>query len=236
MKFFRIFITGLFISFMGTLPLGTMNIAAMQIAVTDGIKPAILFSIGVLLVEIIYVRLSLVAMNWVRRQARLFRWLEWLTLLIIVALAVSSFVAASNPTVKSNPILSNTLHRFWLGVMLSAINPVQIPFWFGWSTLLFTRKILLPRNDHYIFYISGIGTGTFIGFAVFIFGGNLLVDKLNTSQDVLNWIIGGVFLITAIILFWKMMMHKDAAHKLEHPEKVTENLEDEVAKINPPAP
>ena len=41
-----------------------MNIAAMQISVTDGIKPAIYFAIGVLLVEIIYVRLSLIAMNW----------------------------------------------------------------------------------------------------------------------------------------------------------------------------
>ena len=61
-KLLRIFITGLFISFLGTLPLGTLNIAAMQIAVSDGIWPALNFAIGVLLVEIIYVRISLVAM------------------------------------------------------------------------------------------------------------------------------------------------------------------------------
>ena len=232
MKFFRIFVTGLFISFMGTLPLGTMNIAAMQISVTDGIKPAIYFAIGALLVEVMYVRLSLIAMNWVRKQKRLFRWLEWITLLIIVALAISSFIAASNPTQKANPILSNTLHRFWLGVLMSAINPVQIPFWFGWSTLLFSKKVLLPRNDHYLFYISGIGTGTFSGFSVFIFGGKLLVDKLNTNQDILNWVIGGIFLVTAIIMFWKMMRNKDAADQLEHPERVTEKMEREVAKFN----
>jgi len=217
---------------MGTLPLGTMNIAAMQISVTDGIRPAILFAIGALLVEVIYVRLSLIAMNWVRKQKRLFRWLEWVTLLIIVALAVSSFVAASNPTHKENPILSNTLHRFWLGVLMSAINPVQIPFWFGWSTVLFTKKILLPRNDHYLFYICGIGTGTFAGFAVFIFGGKLLVDKLNANQDILNWVIGGIFVITAIIMFWRIMRNKGAANSLEHPEQVTEKMEREVAKIH----
>ncbi|HYE56042.1 MAG TPA: LysE family transporter, partial [Chitinophagaceae bacterium] len=119
-KLLRIFITGLFISFLGTLPLGTMNIAAMQISVSDGLRPALYFAIGVLLIEIGYVRLSLVAMNWIRKQQRLFKTLEWITLLIIVALAISSFVAAADPAVKKNVVLSNTLHRFWLGVFMSA--------------------------------------------------------------------------------------------------------------------
>jgi threonine/homoserine/homoserine lactone efflux protein len=68
MQLFRIFCVGLGISFLGTLPLGTLNVAAMQIAVTDGIRPAIGFSLGALLVEICYVRLSLVAMDWVRSR------------------------------------------------------------------------------------------------------------------------------------------------------------------------
>ena len=92
MKLGKIFITGLFISFLGALPLGTLNVAAMQISVTDGIMPAIYFSAGALLVEIVYVRLSLVAMDWVRKQKKLFRWLEWVTLVVIAALAISSLL------------------------------------------------------------------------------------------------------------------------------------------------
>lgn len=126
MKLIRILGTGLFISFLGALPLGTLNIAAMQISVSDGILPAVYFSIGALLAEIVYVRISLVAMDWVRQQKRLFRWLEWITLVVILALAVSSFIAALNPSVHENQILSNSLPRFWLGLMMSAMNPVQI--------------------------------------------------------------------------------------------------------------
>ena len=218
-KLLRIFMTGLFISFLGTLPLGTLNIAAMQIALTDGIRPALYFALGVLLVEIIYVRISLVAMDWVRRQQRLFRILEWVTLLIILALAVSSFVAAADPTVKKNVILSNTIHRFWLGLLMSAINPVQIPFWFGWSTVLYTKNILLPSNSHYNSYIAGIGFGTFVGMCLFIFGGRLLVDSLNAHQKLLSWIIGGIFTITALIQLWRMLKKKGIVHKIEHPEE-----------------
>lgn len=215
MKLLRILCTGLFISFLGTLPLGTLNVAAMQISVTDGIRPALYFALGALLVEMVYVRLSLVAMDWVRKQKKLFRWLEWLTLLIITALAITTFIAAAHPSGSGkNVILSSTMHRFFLGIAMSAVNPMQIPFWFGWSTVLFTKKVLLPQSDHYNMYILGIGTGTFIGNCIFIYGGHLMVDRLNANENVVNWIIGGIFAITAIIQGWRMWRHKDPAEKL----------------------
>ena len=233
----RIFATGLFISFLGTLPLGTMNIAAMQISVSDGLRPAIYFALGVLLIEIIYVRVSLVAMSWIRKNQRLFKILEWVTLLIIVALAVSSFVAAADPVVKKNVVLSNTLHRFWLGTTMSALNPMQIPFWFGWSTVLFTKKVLLPRNSHYNMYIMGIGIGTLAGMCLFIFGGRLLVDTLNSKQNVISWIVGGIFAITAIIQGWRMFKKKDVAHQIEHPEEFTHEKQQKIVdEINQEGP
>lgn len=203
----------------------------MQIAISDGISSALLFSFGSLLVEVVYVRLSLVAMDWVRKQEKLFRILEWVTLLIVVALAVSSFYAASHPKVEKNIILSSTLPRFVLGVVMSAVNPVQIPFWFGWSTVLFTKKILLPRKDHYNTYIAGIGLGTLAGNCIFIFGGILIASKINNNQHVLNWIIGGIFALTALIQIWKMWKKKDAAHHLEHPEELQGRIEARAGKI-----
>lgn len=209
MKFFRIYSTGLMISFLGTLPLGTLNIAAMQISVTDGIRPAIYFVLGALLVEMIYVRVSLVAMNWVLKNKRLFKILEWVSIVIILALAVSSFVAAADPVVKKNVLLSGGLHRFWLGTIMSALNPVQIPFWFGWSTVLFTKQVLEHKNSHYNIYIAGIGSGTFAGNLVFIFGGRFIVEVLNTNQNILHLVIGMVFLVTAIVLLIKMIRSRN---------------------------
>ncbi len=220
----KIFFTGMVVSFLGSLPLGTLNIAAMQIAISDGIAPAIKFSIGSLLVEIVYVRISLVAMDWVRRQEKLFRILEWVTLAIVLALAISSFYAATHPTVEKNVVLSSTLPRLVLGMVMCAVNPVQIPFWFGWSTVLFTKKVLLPRQDHYNLYIAGIGIGTFIGNSIFIFGGLVIASKINNNQHIINWIIGGIFTVTALIQLWKILKKKDAVHDIEHPEELHERI------------
>ena len=208
-QYIRIFFVGMMVSFIGSLPLGTLNIAAMQISISDGYVAALWFAVGMLLVEIIYVRLSLVAMDKIRKQTKVLKAMEWITLIIIIALAVFSFIAATKGGGKTkNILLSNGMPRFFLGIIMSAINPVQIPFWFGWSTVLFAKKILLPRNDHYNVYIIGIGLGTFLGTCIFIFGGLLIVNKLNANQNMLNYIIGSIFSITALIQMWKMWKKK----------------------------
>jgi threonine/homoserine/homoserine lactone efflux protein len=227
----KIFFTGLLISFLGSLPLGTLNVAAMQIGITDGYTAAILFSLGSLLVEMIYVRVSLVGMDWIRKQEKIFKILEWVTLGIVVALAVSSFHAALHPKMGKNIILSSTLPRFVLGATMCALNPVQIPFWFGWSTVLFTKQVLLPKNSHYNLYIIGIGIGTFIGNCVFIFGGQLIAEKLRSNQNILNWVIGGIFAITAVIQVWRIATKKDAVHNLENPDEVAQRLEKKFAGL-----
>jgi threonine/homoserine/homoserine lactone efflux protein len=211
----KVFFWGLLVSFLGTLPLGTLNVAAMQISVQESILQGIYFALGALLVEMIYVRISLVGINWVTKQKKLFRWMEWIAVGIVLALAVGSFVAAMQTHESKNVFLNNHIHRFFLGIFISAINPIQIPFWFGWSTILFAKKILIPKNSYYNLYIVGIGIGTLLGNCVFIFGGKMIVQRLNANQSLLNWIIGGIFALTAVILFIKILLNKGATKELK---------------------
>ncbi len=63
MPYLKIFFVGMLVSFVGSLPLGTLNIAAMQIAINNGVVPALEFAVGMLLAEIVYVRLSLAVIS-----------------------------------------------------------------------------------------------------------------------------------------------------------------------------
>lgn len=208
------------ISFLGSLPLGTLNVAGMQIGIQESIQHAILFSLGCLLVEMLYVRLSLVGIDWVRKQAKLMKIMEWITLAIIIALAAGSFIAAAKGSAGAkNILLNNTLNRFLLGMIMCAINPVQIPFWFGWSTVLFSKNILQTKPAQYNSYIVGIGLGTLMGNCVFIFGGKWMVQRIANSEQYLNWIIGAIFAITALIQLIKMLRHKDGNSKFHETKK-----------------
>jgi threonine/homoserine/homoserine lactone efflux protein len=215
MNLVKVFFWGMIVSFLGSLPLGTLNVAAMQISVQESITNALYFSLGSLLTEMIYVRISLVGIDWIRKQKKLLKWMEWITLVIVLALATGSFIAATHEHHSKNVMLNNNMNRFVLGFLLSAITPMQIPFWFGWSTVLFTKNILQPKNSFYNLYILGIGIGTFMGNCVFIFGGKYIVQKLNANQSILNWVIGGIFAITAVIQFIRILLHKDAVDKIQ---------------------
>jgi threonine/homoserine/homoserine lactone efflux protein len=219
----KVFFWGMIVSFLGSLPLGTLNVAAMQISVQESIKNAIYFSLGSLLTEMLYVRISLVGINWIRKRKVLFKWMEWIALAIVVALAAGSFIAAMHEHHAKNVMLDNNMNRFLLGLLLSAISPMQVPFWFGWSTVLFSKNILQPKSSFYNFYIVGIGLGTLMGNCVFIFGGKYIVQKLNANQSLLNWVIGGIFAATAVIMLIKILMHKGASEKLDSMEKAEVN-------------
>lgn len=223
------------VSFLGSLPLGTLNVLAMKISVEEGFKNAMYFSFGSLLTEMIYVRISLVGINWIRKQKKIFKWLEWITFFIVVALAVGSFMTALKHNHSGQPVENNLpdINRFLLGITLSAVSPMQITFWFGWSTVLFTKKVLMPKNSFYNLYIVGIGLGTLFGNCVFIFGGKYIVEKLNANQNMLNWVLGAIFTLTAIVQLIKILFHKDAAEKLDILETsptVSEELKAEPSK------
>jgi threonine/homoserine/homoserine lactone efflux protein len=208
-KLIRIFGWGMMISFLGSLPLGTLNVAAMQLGIQEGIKSALLFSLGSMLVEMIYVRISLIGIDWIRKQERLMKAMQWITFGIVVALAIGSFVAASKGDGSAkNPVLDNNINRFLLGAIGCAVNPIVIVFWFGWSTVLFTKKILLPVNSQYNSYVVGVGLGALVGNCVFIFGGKWIADSIADSQKYINWFIGVIFTVTALITLWKILRKK----------------------------
>mgnify|MGYP005821924933 CR=1 FL=1 len=139
--------------------------------------------------------------------------MEWITFAIVVILAIASFYAALHPSVEKNVFLSSTLPYVIMGATMCAVSPGQIPFWFAWSTVLFTKKILLPKNSYYNTYILGIALGTFGGNCIFIFGGQLVADKLNHRQDIVNWVIGGIFAATALFQLWKILKKKTTLQK-----------------------
>ena len=205
MKLAKVFLAGLLISFIGSLPLGTLNVAAFQITITNGTKTAIWFALGCILIEMIYVRLSLVAMQWVARHQKFLRWIGVFAFLLTTTLAVLSFSAASSDIQNMGRVnFTKIIHPLLLGLTMSAVNPAQIPFWFGFSTVLFSKKILLPLPVYYNWYILGIAVGSVMASFIFIFGGQYMVNKLGTNEVVLNLIIGGCFTIAALFQMWKL--------------------------------
>jgi threonine/homoserine/homoserine lactone efflux protein len=195
--------------------LGTLNVSAMQIALRDGIWPALQFAVGALAVEVLYVRVSLTAMDWFRRNERVFRAFEWVTLALVSTLAVTTFLSASSKGNAASPILGTYMPAALMGVIMSSVNPLQVPFWFGWSAVLMNAGTLKPDRAYYRFYLAGIGMGSLLGFCVFIFGGKWLVQRLEAGRAGVQYAIAAAFALTAAVQAWKMWRDRVRSRKRE---------------------
>lgn len=197
---------GFLVSFLGQLPLGNISFTSTQICIQEGFRKAWQFAVGAAIVEMIYLRFALTGMDWVVRHRLWFLALGWLTVVMFLVLGVLAFrMAQKQEAAKKAVLLDNTLHRFLLGLMLSALNPVQIPFWFLWTSTFIQTRLLPVEPFAFTLFTIGAGTGTLAGLAVYIHGGNWLVTKMKTSNQTLNKIMGIIFLITALIQLYRMI-------------------------------
>lgn len=142
-------------------------------------------------------------MNWITKRQKLFKILEWISVVIITGLAIFSFYAAINHIGFSTAMPINIKHPFISGILISDLEPMKIPFWFLWSTFLIANKTLITESKYYNSYVIGIGFGSLFGFLLFIYGGNYLIGILKNHQDFINWAIGAILLITAIIQIYR---------------------------------
>jgi threonine/homoserine/homoserine lactone efflux protein len=202
----QIFYWGMLISFLGSLPPGIMNITATQVAGKQGIMAAFIYAFGSMLTEVIIVRIALSGMSWLTRRQKFFQVLEWMTAALLVIFSMTCFVAANSMQDFSAILPDLILPPFITGVVISAVNPLHIPFWLGWSTVLMNKGVLMPGARQYNIYITGIGIGTIAGFMVFIFGGQYLLKIFQSNQYLVNGFIGTILFIVAFLHIRKIII------------------------------
>ena len=101
--------------------------------------------------------------------------------------------------------MNSRIDRFLLGMSMSALNPVQIPFWFIWTGYFLNQGWLKPGFTHFNVFTLGAALGTIAGLVVYMYGGNWLVAKMKTSNRTLNKIMGVIFIIAAIAQVYRVL-------------------------------
>lgn len=193
-------LSGIFVSMAGSLPLGNLNITAMHIASKEPLKQALKFSLGVVLIEMLYLRITLYAINFVTNNKLIFNNLQWLTVVLLIALALGSFYGASKKAHKAkNILIDNNIDRFLLGIGMSAVNPIQIPYWGGWAIYLITQGWMQAGNIYYNTFTLSAGLGTSLALLIFILVGVKMAVYMQRNRKMILVLTGVLFLIIAIV-------------------------------------
>lgn len=212
MKALRHIAVGFLVSFIGSVPLGYLNVVGLEIY-KNGLAPTAWYLLGVVSIEIFVIYFTLIFVNMLMRRKKLMRFIEGFTPLFLFALALIFYLnSASGPNGDESRIAIPRGYSYYLiGVGLSCINFMQIPFWTGWNLFLLNKNYVSAAGSNKYFFVAGTAFGTFFGMLAFILSINKLALMFFTGS--IMQLVAMVFLVMAIFSTWKYYRKYHAAKK-----------------------
>jgi hypothetical protein len=70
-----------------------------------------------------------------------------------------------------------TYSPFLIGLILSSLNFLQLPFWTGWNLYLINGNYITSKNTLKLYYVAGTVVGTFTGMMGFVFFLNNIIHS-----------------------------------------------------------
>lgn len=191
MKALKNILVGFIVSFVGSIPLGYLNIVGFEVYSKTGINELFLYLLGVISVEVFVIYFTLIFANKLIQNKKLLKYIEVFSIFFMFLLAYV-FYSQSNSSIHNQNALDkyNSYSPYLLGLILSCFNFVQIPFWIGWNLYLINGKYINVNKYFKILYVSGTMMGTFSGMVVFVLFLNLISESSSKlSQYLMSHII-----------------------------------------------
>jgi threonine/homoserine/homoserine lactone efflux protein len=207
----NLFLYTLGVSFLGSMPLGTLNVSITNFIVQKGVMPALLFGLGAILVELLLVRLAIEGVKRLEGVKRYVAFLHWIAVAVLFFFAAAAIIAALQMKRFGATVLLLNERPFVSGLILSALNPLHLPFWLSWTAAFKAKGILHSSHREYNVYVAAIGIGTAAAFMVYGWLGTALILLLNEKQFLLNWLVGLTLFATAVLQVRKILQHRSRA-------------------------
>ncbi|MEO5776372.1 MAG: hypothetical protein ABIQ27_05670 [Flavobacterium sp.] len=190
---------GFLVSFLGSIPLGYLNVIGFDIYNSEGMRSTILYLLGVICIEFCVIFLTLIFANKLNKKDKLLKFIEGFSVVFMFILAYVFYSSASSGDAEK-AVFSNTFQNFFFaGILYSCLNFIQIPFWLSWNLYLLNGKYIEISNSRKYFYVFGTIAGTFCGMLVLILSLHYFASNVDfLSKYLMQIIIPLVFLALGI--------------------------------------
>ncbi|MGE6353757.1 hypothetical protein ACQKCJ_07740 [Flavobacterium sp. NPDC079362] len=171
---------GFLVSFLGSIPLGYLNLVGLEIYAKSGLHNLIFFLFGVVFVETFVIYFTLIFAKRLIQSKRLMKIIDFFSIVFMFGLALF-FYFNFRQTTKSNNYLQEYFmySPFVIGVVLNCFNFLQLPFWTSWNLYLLNGKYIAIERKLKYYYIAGTLIGVFLGMFSLIVLLQTLFQKTN---------------------------------------------------------
>ncbi len=157
-----VFLVAFIVSYLGSIPPGTINISTMQLSIQGKRRAAVFLSLAASLVEFVYAGIT------VRFQLFLSE-SEWftdhfyvITAVPMLILGVANLWTSSNTKSFLTRVKASGRSGFKRGLVLGLLNPLTLPYWLTVTAYLQTHDLISLEGWLFWYYLIGISVGTFL--------------------------------------------------------------------------
>jgi threonine/homoserine/homoserine lactone efflux protein len=169
---------GFLISFIGSIPLGYLNVVGFEVFKKFGLNATVLYLFGVICIEMFVIYFTLIFAKQLMENKKLIQYIEGFSVLFMFLLAYIFYSSATKQATETSVLEKYVEYSpFVVGVILSSLNFIQIPFWTSWNLYLLNGNYIEISKSRKYFYVVGTLIGTFSGMLVLILSLNFVTNE-----------------------------------------------------------
>lgn len=206
-------ITGsLFLGFLsavvGTALPGLLNMTAVKVNLKEGKKTALWFILGAVIIIFFQTYIALLFARQIDRSPAVIIYLREIGGIIFTLLTFYFLFWAKKPTLQGENIKKySKSSRFFLGMLLSALNFFPIPYYVVLGITFSSYHLFLLEPYSITLFVLGVVLGAFSLFYSYIVFFNTIQSKADFMMQNMNKIIGGITGLISVITLWNILNH-----------------------------
>nr|WP_314866953.1 LysE family transporter [uncultured Flavobacterium sp.] len=203
-------ITALFFGFIsavvGILPPGLINMTAAKVDIKEGKRAALWFVIGAVIIIFFQVYLAILFAQFIDERPQVVVLLREIGCGIFTLLTIY-FLGIANTPQKKKIKKQRTSTRFFLGMLLSALNFFPIPYYVVVSLSLASYGWFVFETLSIFVFVLGAVLGSFLVFYSYISFFSKIESKTDFFMRNMNKIIGSITGIIALITLFNIVKY-----------------------------
>lgn len=189
-------------AYAGLLAPGMLNMTAVRTAIEKGKKAAVLFSAGAASIVFVQASIALIFANYLIQHPEIIDRLKLAGILVFFVLAIFFFLQARKKyNLKGKQQKGNL---FAIGMLMSSINMLAIPFYLGLSTYLSAKEQIILKQPFITVFVVGAVLGAFSLFVTYVGFASIIVKKAQFIAKNINYLLSVLFLILALLTLLKL--------------------------------
>jgi threonine/homoserine/homoserine lactone efflux protein len=200
MNYIALLFFGFFSAVIGIIPPGLINMTAAKVNHKEGKRNALWFVLGAVLVILFQVFFAILFAKVINGRPDIVTLFREIGFGIFTILTIYFLGIAKTPKGKPKKLKkSSKTKRFFLGMLLSALNFFPIPYYVFVSITLASYKLFTFDMISVLIFVIGAVIGSFLVFYVYISFFNRIESKRDYIMKNMNTIIGSITGLISII-------------------------------------